>query len=268
MNEKCKNILDLIPLYIDNPDDIDESTREHIENCPQCKGEFDLLTNIKKGLGALVDIEPSCDFSEKLSEKISKAQAQKRKKRANLFMRYGSGVAAAAVIALCVVSFGSFEKTVNTPPDLSAVPSVESVAQSKQTETANTEKPKENESVISNEKPVLLAEDMTPSGGGSSAGAPKESTPQKDIAPTDDLSSEEVFTDAAVLTEAAVFTAAEITLSDDTREAALEILAPYEMDETGYIVPDINRVLRKIAELGVPVEAKESSIGINYIIIK
>ena len=180
----------------------------------------------------------------------------------------GSGVAAAAVIALCVISFGSFEKTVNTPPDLSAIPSVENAAPSIQTETANAEKPKENASVISDKKPVLLAEDMTPFGGGSSAGAPKESAPQKDIAPTNDLSNEELFTDAAALAEATMFTTAEITLIDDTRDKVLEILAPYEKDATGYIVPDISSVLRKIAELGVPVEAKESSIDANYIIIK
>ena len=69
--------------------------------------------------------------------------------------------------------------------------------------------------------------------------------------------------------EISVSTVVTVTLADDIKEAALEILSEFEKDETGYKVKDIESVTKKLKELGASVEIDTNSASVHdYIIIK
>ncbi len=271
--QNCSEILNLIPSYIDDLLDIKEKDRvaEHINSCDKCRAELTLMTSVREKTKELPDVKISADFHARLMEKAKEQKAKKRARRIVLLRRSGAGVAAAAVVALSVVSFGNLGNTnsdigdqapvysatptpeaaptpdVNTETDVALTARTESTAQDVQ----NYTQPKE---AVPQAAPVTDITDTAPaSGGGSSAKADLEA---------------EVIVDAAVVCDESAYMAAEITLDDSNREAVMEILAPYEKDHMGYKVPDIGAVLRKIAELGIQVQATDCDMNSNYIIVK
>ncbi len=108
----CENIQNLIPLYIDNM--LSENERdillEHIANCKACKEELILMQTMVSKIAELPEIPVSPTFHRKLMERV-------RKEKVGGYTRYTRGwksaasfVAAAAVVALSVVSFLSLDK--------------------------------------------------------------------------------------------------------------------------------------------------------------
>ncbi|MBR4874320.1 MAG: zf-HC2 domain-containing protein [Clostridia bacterium] len=100
----CENILNLIPHYIDNMLSKEESdiVCRHIDNCASCKEEYEFLKSI---MGTkLSEIEVPDGFHERLMANVKKT-SKTPQKRIYLNRRIISGVAAAAVIALSVVSY-------------------------------------------------------------------------------------------------------------------------------------------------------------------
>ena len=274
----CSEILNLIPSYIDDLLDIEVKDRvaEHINSCDKCRAELTLMTSVREKTKELPDVKISADFHARLIEKAKEQKAKKRARRIVLLRRSGAGVAAAAVVALSVVSFGNLGNTdsdigdqapvysaaptpevtptpdVNTETDVTSTARTESTAQNVQNHT----QPKE---AAPQAAPVTDITDTAPvSGGGSSGGG---SSAKADL-------EAEVTVDAAVVCDESAYMAAEITLDDSNREAVMEILAPYEKDHMGYKVPDIGAILRKIAELGIEVQAKDCDMNSNYIIVK
>jgi hypothetical protein len=82
------------------------------------------------------------------------------------------------------------------------------------------------------------------------------------------LPSEENICDVSAICDDLTCTKATITLDDTNRDAVMEILSQYGKDDIGYLIPDINNVLRKIAELGIQVQTESCELEHNYIIIK
>ena len=267
-NSDCNKILNLIPLYIDNQLSEEETdiVSRHLEYCESCKSELDFIKSIKTKSAALPDIEPSADFHKTLMEKAERKQRAKRARKFIILRRAGAGVAAAAVVALCVVNFSNVDKTSkNTTPnqhhapatDISQIPvsltaPVTKEAQSPEKSTATPENGAIQTDTAITEQVPADRNDLS-SGGGSSAKAP-------DIAEENQLPS--------MLSSEDIYTVATVTVTEEIKSAVDEILSSYEQDEKGYKVPQINTVLRQLAELGATVEATtDNTIASNYIII-
>lgn len=271
----CSEILNLIPSYIDDILDNEEKDRvaEHIKSCPDCSAEYAFLSSVAKTTANLPNVKISADFHTKLMAKAKAQRAAKQAKRIVLLKRSGAGVAAAAVVALSVVSFGNLNKTnsdigdqapvyfaspapeVAPTPDTYTTTDITSTAPAK----ANVQDLQEN-TQPKTQTTYADTDDAVPSGGGSSA--------RIDIEVAPSATEETLASDAAAISEDACFTKAVITLGDTNRDAVMEILSAYEKDEIGYRIPDINRVMRKIAELGIEVYAESCDLGQNYIIVK
>ena len=272
MNESCKDIVDLIPLYIDNvlEDDINSKVKEHLKYCNDCNQEFLFLSKISKSLQEIPDVSVSENFHKNLMAKAAEQQAKKRARRIVLLRRSSAGVAAAAVVALSVVGFSNLNSTktdidytnysVTPTSDTISVP-VDETAPSVQNKESAAPVVKTEENIRQDIAYDSFVDETTaPSGGGSTAKDTSAASPA--------LPSEEGIGFVAVICEDLTCTKASITLDDTNRDAVMEILSQYEKDEIGYLIPDINNVLRKIAELGIQVQAESCDLAHNYIIIK
>ena len=269
-NSDCKKILNLIPLYVDKMLSEEETdiVSRHLEICEDCKKELDFMKSIQKTAAALPDIEPSCDFHKNLMEKAQRTQRAKKARKFIILRRAGAGAAAAAVVALCLVNFANIDNArISTTPDQQISPATD-ISQNPVSLTAPTPEdlsapekstaapePEAAHTDTHTEKtPATPQEPNTPSGGGSSAKSPE--TYNGNQIPS-------------MLSLDEAYTVATVTVTDEIRDAATEILSSYEQDEKGYRVSDVNTVLRQLAELGATVEAVcDSTVTANYIIIK
>ena len=107
----CESICYLLSPYIDNmlSDEESDIVREHIANCASCREELAMMQSIQTVTKQLPDIEVSADFHKNLMEKI-KAEGKTEKRYAIPWKKAAGFVAAAAVVALSVVSFLRIDK--------------------------------------------------------------------------------------------------------------------------------------------------------------
>ena len=265
--QNCSEILTLIPSYIDDFLDHEEKDRvaEHIKSCANCRAEYELMSSVKEKTKDLPDVTVSADFHKNLMAKAKEQKATKRARHIVLLRRSGAGVAAAAVVALSVVSFGNLNSSNEdldntlysaTPSPKASVVTIEDVATySDNKQTKAPSKAEQGVNAPKNPKtdiPAAVSDDA----GESSAVSPEVPSSQ-------DLSS-----GIATVCDDLLYTKAVITLDDTNRDAVMKILEQYEKDEIGYRVPDINKVMRKIAELGITVTAESCELSQNYIIVK
>lgn len=109
----CTNILNLIPLYIDNmlSEEEHDIVCEHIAGCSDCRKEYEMMKSIMVSAGSLPEIDVPEGFHENLMEKIRVAAKDAPKRRTLIPWRRATGfVAAAAVVALSVVSYLSLDR--------------------------------------------------------------------------------------------------------------------------------------------------------------
>lgn len=245
---ECNDILNLIPLYVDNLLDEEESqkVKEHILSCPECKKEAEFMMSIMSKTKDLPKVVASSDFTAKV---VAKANSKKSTKtRTILLRRISSGVAVAAVLTLCVVGL-DFIKTETPEPEKSTMLSAEKVSQASPDiiDIPKTEHSKKTTPNIQ-EKTVV----------------PDES------AETHTDETVESFIPAAMSEiELEYFTIATVELTDENRETVEELIKDYEKDDFGYIVPDMNVLLRKLCDSGIKVTTEVSPDKINdYIIIR
>lgn len=270
-NSDCKKILNLIPLYVDQMLSEEETdiVSRHLEICEDCKKELDFMKSMQKTAAALPDIEPSCDFHKNLMEKAQRAQRAKKARKFIILRRAGTGVAAAAVVVLCLVNFANIDNTrISTHPDQHATPATD-ISQNPVSLTAPTPEdlsaPEKSTAAPqpdaahtngahTEQAPTAPEKPNAPSGGGGSAKSP-------DYADEGQIPS--------MLSADEAYTVATVTVTDEIRDTVTEILSSYEKDEKGYKVSDINAVLRQLAELGATVEAvADNAASANYIIVK
>ena len=243
----CKDILDLIPLYVDNQLDEEEvlMVKEHIDQCENCKKELDLMVSIMTKTKELPEVKASADFSAKVT---AKAKHQKAKKQRTVLLRsISSGVAVAAVLALCVVSFDAID-TKEPPIENAPVISAEKTSHSPDIiNIPKTEQPQKNTRAIP-EKTVVPDE---------SAEIPTEETSEE-------------FTPAFFCeVDLEYHTIATVEITEENTQTVEELINHYEKDGTGYIVPDMNILLRKLNEAGIKVKTEVSPDTTNdYIIVK
>lgn len=114
----CANILNLIPLYIDNmlSDEETDIVCEHIENCASCRSEYEFLKSVMTNAKHLPEIEVPKEFHHNLMDKVrAETKGGKSQKRRFLGWRSFAGIAAAAaVIAVSIVSYINLEGSGNS----------------------------------------------------------------------------------------------------------------------------------------------------------
>lgn len=107
MKISCEEAKQLLPLFVDNMTDKQESDAvcEHLNECAECRREYDFYKSIIGVTASMPSVEPSPDFNERLHKKLLEAKNAKRHHVLSSFRRASFTVlASAAVIALSVVS--------------------------------------------------------------------------------------------------------------------------------------------------------------------
>lgn len=206
---ECKDIMNLIPLYIDDLLDEKESTavKEHINQCQSCKRECEFMMSVMTKTKELPRVTAPCDFAARV---VAKA---KLKRTSRLLRRISSGVAAAAVLVLCVVNFDVLN---------------------------SEEQPKENKRIIQEktvtaDKPDEAAESFTP----------------------------------AFFSEVERRTIITVEITEENAKILKELTKDYQEDSFGFIVFDMNILLKKLKDGGIEFTTEETTdITNDYIVIK
>ncbi len=264
-NSDCKNILNLIPLYIDNmlSDEEKDIVSRHLDCCCNCKKEFEFIKSIVVTSKDIPQVDLPQDFHKNLIIKAENAARAKKAKRYLMLRRIGAGVATAAVVALSVVTFTDLNITQKAQnPDQYVTPNVSDTPFSFIAPNRVTD-----DSHIENDKTSLNSDVIKTSKA-------KESEPadsyvnHKDVNILND-NEDAVSAELSVVTEADEYTIATVTVSDENRGEVLELLLHYEKDDVGYIIPDIEKALEELKKLEADIEITTTdTISQNYVVLK
>ena len=255
----CENILNLIPLYIDNMLSKEESdiVCRHIEECASCKEEYEFLKSI---MGTeLPEIEVPDGFHDRLMANVRKT-IPSPKKRVYLNRRIISGVAAAAVIALSVVSYLNLgnEDISQNPDDYVAPIETQKPISEEPGKTQQSEQWETHIAPERNVQPKLVDEPM-----------PATEDVDTGIVNSEENVGEDTPITAFCLREEYCLTF--VTVDESEIDNALKILENCEKDEIGYIAgEEKENLLLKLSELsGYSVRIKtDNDIQNDYIIIE
>ncbi len=286
-NLDCANIINLIPLYIDNELTEEESrtVREHIAACPRCRQECEMMQSIVRKTKNLPRMDVPEGFHARLMQQIQSEEVQKRK--IALPWRNAMGlVAAAAVVAVSVVSYLNLDRTTETPnPDVylsETAPSAEGqkkeqqaslpVPQSSESQGQTLQKKdavKAKESEEKTSHTTVLAEEQGRALSISQESAPDVPAPASEKLPEGRaVAGNEIASETA---EPETFCVATVTVDETAYREAEEILSGYEKDSQGYAVgQDYSLVLERLSSLlgyGVEISA-DCGVQGNYIILK
>ncbi len=254
-NSDCKDILDLIPLYIDNKLSEEDYliVQNHINSCESCKKELEFMVSFTQKFRELPQIDISPDFHENLMEKAKKNLRNKELKRITYLRRGGAGVAA-AVVAL----FISYSNIKPAPP----------VANDDFNDTALNSSQADKPLDITADKNIQAKTSKSPAFINEPDTSSKETN---DTGTFPDSPEEDVFLqeNVTVIDEEVQFSKSIITANDENREEILSILSTCEKDSTGYKSKNPEKLLQKLLELGCTIETvADETININYIILK
>lgn len=255
-NTECEKIRNLIPLYIDNmlSDGEKDKVIKHLEKCPDCCNEYNYLKAIIGVTKNIPQKEMPSDFHKNLMEKVSSVALAKKKRYITL-RHVSAGVAAAAVIAISFVALGE----TGEPKEMELTDQfITSRLSDGQIQKEAGRDILTDDSFKADKKNVNKAENKVVEIPKNAAAEEKEMQTAQPLPATVNLD-EEVMT----------YKTATITVTEETREAVLEILSEFEKDEIGYIVKDIKGVIEKLKETGANVTAlNDGADANNYIVIK
>ena len=248
-NPDCKDVLNLIPLYIDNMLSKKESdiVSQHIKSCKKCKEELALMKSLTRSIKDTLEVDLPEDFHKKLMMRVENDLRRKKTLR-NIFMRrIGAGVAAAAALVLSLVALSDFvphhdkqNSDIYLASDLSKNP-INITAPTKESKALpidNTDK------------------------------KPHEATQKSNDAPLPDKAEANLPVSIS-LDENTPCVFATVSAKEDIKSAVLEILSSYEKDETGYIVNDFDDAIARLKELGAKITFKtDDALSNNYIVLE
>ncbi len=120
MSKSCEQICELFSAYIDGELSKQEAqaVEAHLKECEPCREEYAFFSKIVKCAETLPELSVSDDFRNNLHARlVDAAKAQPKKGYQRSLWKFASGfVAAAAVIALSVVSFSHLPKQSELTP--------------------------------------------------------------------------------------------------------------------------------------------------------
>ena len=298
----CETVQKQIPLYIDNmlSDEEQVIVKEHIKKCDACQSELALRSSILVDLATLPEPELSEGFHERFVENL-KQEASKPRIRARIpWKKVTSFAAAAAVVALSVVSFFQLEQsdggqnpdvylTEPTPAVQQGVSDEGEASSALVSETEATQAPPQEGRALhkTQGKPAgkqethlpQVAKEMT-------EGQPAVYTPSSRMIAEDgqgdadaasgsetessEPAAQEAFSGETV-PDKTIYSVVTVTVAETAKEQAEEILSMYAKDDYGYAVGDsLNDVLARLEALegysAVTEDAEE--IAGNYIVLQ
>lgn len=297
----CETVQKQIPLYIDNmlAGEEKDFMQEHIVGCDACRSELALMQSILAQVATLPEPELSADFHERFVENLQK-EASRPKIRAIIPWKKVTGfAAAAAVVALSVVSFFQLDQngagqnpdiylTEPTPavqqgvPDegkeggafvsetekAQAEPETKHVPKAKTVEQAGTQEahlPQTAQEIAEEQPAVYTPSSRTVSEDGQGgAGAAASETAAMEPAAHEAFSGDTTHEETA-------YSVVTVTVAESAKAQAEEILSVHTKDDNGYAVGDrLNEVLSRLEVLEGYSMTAETVEGIseNHIVLQ
>ena len=114
MQYNCESVKEMLSLYIDNMlcEDESEAVKTHLAECDECKGEYDFLKGMTCVAREMPVLSVSTDLHAKIMQAATSQQAVKKSARRILWRMASGFAAAAAVVAISVISFLSGKRPV------------------------------------------------------------------------------------------------------------------------------------------------------------
>ncbi|MBE7035214.1 MAG: zf-HC2 domain-containing protein [Ruminococcaceae bacterium] len=258
MSVSCQKVQDLLPSYIDDMVSAEEkeAIKEHLASCEICAAEETFLRNTVAVAKNLPQLAVSDTFRAKLHDRLLEETqvAPQPAKRKSVFMRYASGlVAAAAVVVLSVVTFSNL-------PDVYDIEEIEQPAGNEAHVTQQEEPLQDDGGVQTPLKTRRYTEDATPK-------APiHEDVKTEETTPAQAAFSHEPMTEpAASCAEDADLSDNEITIrqrelrfsmTEAGKRAAQALLASYAGSDGVILIPQ-----EKIEEIAAMLEDVEGYVS-------
>ena len=255
----CEKIQALLPLYIENElsEKETDSVRKHLENCSECQKEYAFFASMLKKLSSMPEPELPKDFHSNLMRKVH-AQTPAKKTYFIDFKRIAGFAAAAAVLALSVVSYLNLEKSneQNINPDVYLTAPAQQEEIEDKPQATETQEPIVAEKTVAPKKtsrpkaPIERNDTQGEMGGFSRVREiPEETTPEAQAA-TSAAPIMEQTENVPAYTNEEPFTLATVSVSETEREIAETILSNFAKEDEGYLVGEnLDLVLEKLATL-------------------
>ena len=284
----CETVQKQIPLYIDNMLSDEEKiiVKEHIEKCDACQSEFALMQSILKDLAALPEPELSEGFHERWVANLQKEASKPRISIVIPWKKVTGFAAAAAVVALSVVSFFQLDQNgTGQNPDVYLTEPAPIVQQgvSDASEESGTPVSEAEETQVNprqgramearTEKPAGKQETHLPEVAQEMAdGQPAVYTPASRMIAEDGVQDAglEAFSGETEYGET-TYGVVTVTVAETAKPQAEEILAAYPKDDYGYAVGEsLQDVLARLELLeGYSMTAETvESISETYIVLQ
>ena len=102
MKDRCDRIKDMIPAYVCGELEANEAeaVRSHIEECPDCKKEYDMMLGMENAL-SFAEYEAPSELHSEIMRAVNK-ECRKNKQKAIFVKRISVMAAAAAVVVLMI----------------------------------------------------------------------------------------------------------------------------------------------------------------------
>ncbi len=263
----CEKTKALLPLYIEHElSEEMELIKKHLENCPECQKDYTFFTSMLESLSSLPEPELPGDFHANLMRKV-KATSPIKKTYFIDFKRIAGFAAAAAVIALSVVSFMNLEKTneQSKNPDVYLTAPAQEETQTPQAEEIKTPKAKVEPMAprkTSGPKTTIDGREVQGEASGFSRVREVPESQVSDVhAETSAAPALEQTEEISAYTIEETFTLATVSVSEAEKENAEAILSNFSKGDQGYLVgKDLELTLEKLAALeGYTVTTQEST---------
>lgn len=243
----CEKVKEMLSLYIDNElcDSEKNAIKTHLETCDECKGEYEFLHSIVSAANTMPMLSVSADLHAKIMQEATN-QPVKKPARRSIWRITSAFAAAAAVVAISVISFGSLPGH----PELTETPEtvIQTPAQVEQTPTTPAKAPTTEQTEPAS-KPTSptpqkpLSEPQTPAIASQEEPVVPAALEEPAMALSDGA---ETFEGDGTETQPAAYgrTVEPVTcyyIGEESYEAAVLILDGYEFDGIAYLIPSVEK---------------------------
>jgi len=233
----CETVKDMLSLYIDNMLCDDEATavRAHLKACSECKKEYEFLNGIVSAANTMPALSVSADLHAKIMQAATKQPVKKPARRS--LWRIASGfAAAAAVVAISVISFGSLPGH----PDLTPQP--DPVIQSPVTPAQKPAEPPTTEPDEPVSRPAVVAAPQNAPEETQTPAIASQGEPVTPVIEAEPIPAEGTIEDGGTesYSGGAGRTIESVTcyyIGEGSYEEAVLILDAYEFDGIAYLIP-------------------------------